>query len=277
MHQFYCVYLLQSLPKPASFYVGSTPDPVRRLRQHNGYIAKGGAYRTKKNGFRPWIMVACVCGFPSKVAALQFESALQHPFQSRHIHKKISKSARSAASAHQRLGNIRLLVEAPAFKRMALQVWIFNDRIHDIWEQNRYHIECSARVTRTTFDEAFNSKGEHSLHGITTSEYERVSRALEASNASCYACNTAIDATNGIFMCICDFSFHPHCLLRSFLTGSSEIIPCNGKCPHCSVQHIWADIAKMISLSQRASSGLTAIMPYKPDNQLSQQVDHNSS
>jgi len=68
----YTVYVLRSTVSHSSLYIGSTPHPPRRLKQHNGE-AKGGAVRTSRNKLRPWEMVALVSGFPSAVAALKFE------------------------------------------------------------------------------------------------------------------------------------------------------------------------------------------------------------
>jgi predicted GIY-YIG superfamily endonuclease len=75
----YDCYLLQSTVD-ASIYIGSSPNPLRRLRQHNGLIV-GGAKKTKQH--RPWKIVAVVVGFATGTQARQFEWAWQHPRKSR--------------------------------------------------------------------------------------------------------------------------------------------------------------------------------------------------
>ena len=57
--------------------------------QHNGEIT-AGAFKTIRS--RPWVMQMIVHGFPSRLAALQFEWAWQHPHRSRHLRDKAGNS-----------------------------------------------------------------------------------------------------------------------------------------------------------------------------------------
>ena len=78
-HSAHNVYLLRSAHTRRT-YVGYSPDPFRRLRQHNGEIAGGSA----PTAGRPWELVLFVRGFRSKHSALAFEYAWQKPHSSRH-------------------------------------------------------------------------------------------------------------------------------------------------------------------------------------------------
>lgn len=151
----YAVYLLQLVPKPQSFYVGSSPDPVRRLRQHNGELKAGGAYRTKRDGSRPWKIVCLIYGFPSKVAALQFEHALQHPYQTRHIEpsKRVSKLKKLHNSVHHKLANIRLLVDSSIlFKTLNLKIILCDPLVEKIWFQNKFKIPTVHETQSSNMD-----------------------------------------------------------------------------------------------------------------------------
>ena len=66
------VYLLEATNK--STYVGATVDLDKRLRPHNKEI-KGGAVATSKKVVKGehWTRICHVAGFPTWVAALQFE------------------------------------------------------------------------------------------------------------------------------------------------------------------------------------------------------------
>lgn len=57
-------------------YAGVSPDPVRRLRQHNGEIKGGAKYTTSKGP--GWSHICLVHGFQNKIQAMQFEWAVKH-------------------------------------------------------------------------------------------------------------------------------------------------------------------------------------------------------
>ncbi|KAH0557026.1 hypothetical protein GP486_005186 [Trichoglossum hirsutum] len=102
---------------------------------------------------RPWEMVCIVTGFPSNIAALQFEWA----WQNAHLTRKISALQRitpaktlqtSPGSGHirrrpassrvyltDRLGNLHLLLRVQSFTRWPLEVRFFNEDVYRVWQQ----------------------------------------------------------------------------------------------------------------------------------------------
>ncbi|EMC93774.1 hypothetical protein BAUCODRAFT_47071, partial [Baudoinia panamericana UAMH 10762] len=157
---YYACYLLRSTVRHQSLYVGSTPNPVRRLKQHNG-IAPGGAVRTSRDTLRPWEMTCLVSGFPSKIAALQFEWAWQNPQLTRHItadtrlaqartNTRISpktgkvrkRPGRPRLSLTDRLANLHLLLRAPSFERWPLKVTFYAEDVFRVWSKwTSQHLE----------------------------------------------------------------------------------------------------------------------------------------
>jgi len=57
-------------------YAGVSPDPVKRLRKHNGELSGGAKYTQSKGP--GWTHVCLVHGFQTKIQALQFEWAVKH-------------------------------------------------------------------------------------------------------------------------------------------------------------------------------------------------------
>ena len=57
-------------------YAGVSPDPVKRLRKHNGEIVGGAKYTLSKGP--GWTHVCLISGFQTKIQALQFEWASKH-------------------------------------------------------------------------------------------------------------------------------------------------------------------------------------------------------
>ncbi|KAK6212089.1 GIY-YIG catalytic domain-containing protein [Colletotrichum tabaci] len=139
----YTVYVLRSTVRHASLYIGSTPNPPRRLKQHNGE-ARGGAARTSRMSLRPWEMVGLVSGFPGMVAALKFEWALNNPHLSLHIPsasritvsngvKKNGHPRRPRMSLPSILSNLQLLLSVPSFRRWPLTLHFFAKDVYKAW------------------------------------------------------------------------------------------------------------------------------------------------
>jgi structure-specific endonuclease subunit SLX1 len=123
---FFCCYLLRSLcPRSKSrTYIGFTVNPRRRIRQHNGEIASG-AWRTRRG--RPWEMVLCIYGFPSNVAALQFEWAWQHPIESLAV-RKAAAEFKSLGGIGNKIKLAYTMLNLPSWENLNLTVNFFSSK-----------------------------------------------------------------------------------------------------------------------------------------------------
>ncbi|GAA5926061.1 endonuclease [Sporobolomyces koalae] len=155
---FYACYLLRSFnPKRGGTYIGSTPDPPRRYKQHSGEIV-GGAFKTRLR--RPWEMELIVHGFPTKLQALQFEWAWQNPHMSRLLHapqiptvldsdldnptkklaaRPVAQFPRTLASGKPltKLQVLQYMLTVPPWRSFNLSVTCFSHDAKGWWDQSR--------------------------------------------------------------------------------------------------------------------------------------------
>jgi structure-specific endonuclease subunit SLX1 len=65
------VYCLATVEEPIYTYIGATPYPEQRLRQHNGELSGGARATSNRPG--QWYRVCLVKGFLDNCDALSFE------------------------------------------------------------------------------------------------------------------------------------------------------------------------------------------------------------
>ncbi|KAK8030460.1 Structure-specific endonuclease subunit [Apiospora arundinis] len=250
----YVVYVLRSTIRHASFYIGSTPHPPRRLNQHNG-IAKGGAARTSRNSLRPWEMVAVVSGFPSKIAALKFEWALANPHLSLHIpsSSRITIATKKKRNGHPKrppysltsvISNLHLLLRVPSFLRWPLKLHFFNRDVYKAWLK-----WCSTAIEplRSTVQIVTDFEPD----AATRVDAEIVETGVEGEEEEAAA---ASPAGEGVYAaCIntdCEGVGHISCWSKHLLGPgrTDEILPIGGHCPKCKGPVTWGEMMTEMTL-----------------------------
>ncbi|KAF8198002.1 hypothetical protein BJ912DRAFT_1039597 [Pholiota molesta] len=267
---FYACYLLKSIqtPQATAVYIGSTPSPPRRIRQHNGEISQGARKTQRK---RPWVMQMIVHGFPSRLAALQFEWAWQHPHKSRHLRdgdKSLFGPKRTRVMA-KNIAIVRAMIARHPFNTWPLHVKLFTEEALQYWN-------ASARIpqvlplppgfTCSIELEGVDGKSGHpgsGRQGPITADDEEFSSALLAKNTALIASGRPLDCS------VCDKPLHSHiddplstalcpstgcfatshlaCLGQRFLkeeTVTKNLIPRGGNCPSCGTYTLWGDIVR---------------------------------
>ncbi|OLN89082.1 Structure-specific endonuclease subunit SLX1 [Colletotrichum chlorophyti] len=289
----YTVYILRSTVRHASLYIGSTPNPPRRLKQHNGE-ARGGAARTSRLSLRPWEMVGLVSGFPGMVAALKFEWALTNPHLSLHIPsssrisvstgvKKNGHPRRPRASMSSILSNLQLLLGVPSFRRWPLRLHFFSEDVNKAW---RTLCATSTEPLRKTLDvvtdfgpdsAASSNDVAWGIHALPL-DYAPLKEYVEKGQSiatferegSCVICKEALPHGEGLYAVCpndgCEGVGHLLCWSRHMLHHEGEqqaVVPVQGRCPQCGGNVRWVDMMKELTLRERGSKEIETLLKNK--------------
>ncbi|KAF8893947.1 hypothetical protein BD779DRAFT_1435501 [Infundibulicybe gibba] len=273
---FYACYLLKSIQTPQSraTYIGSTPNPPRRIRQHNGEITQG-AWKTKNK--RPWVMQMIVHGFPSKLAALQFEWAWQHPHISRHLRDDTGKSifmdSRKSKYLKMNIQIVRRMISNHPYNTWPLHVKLFTEEAVKCWREvvddagsDPLPPGFTSTIELEGVDGNSGNPGSGRLGPINvndeafTSAYLAKTTALLATSRplECSICREPLRSFATVFQqdplatALCPKSgcmavSHLACLSQKFLREQSAdtgMVPRGGVCNSCRSYTLWGDIVR---------------------------------
>ncbi|KAJ5179307.1 hypothetical protein N7492_002517 [Penicillium capsulatum] len=295
---YYCCYLLRSTVRHASLYVGSTPNPSRRLPQHNG-DAKGGAKRTARDNLRPWEMTLLVEGFMSRVGALQFEWAWQHTDHTRHVDsddeaelqsransskakpaKPRARTSRRSLAAH--LADLHALLRSPSFSSWPLRVRFFCADVYRVWRVWNDRVDVSIPADKTILDgDCPKREGQDPAVGDINKlavDYAPLEDYLEksmfiledAEDIRCAICTGRVAPhTEQVVVCSqapCRAASHLLCLSATFLDAEgdpSSLVPKRGMCPTCKKTVQWPTMMRELTLRNRGDKDARALLAKK--------------
>ena len=237
--RFFGCYLLCCLnPKyKGRTYIGFTVDPNRRIKQHNGGVDKGGAFKTSKRG--PWEMILTVHGFPNEISALRFEWAWQHPLKSRRLKHVVAKKKSSEKSVGFCFRVLTEMLRVGPWNRLPLTIrWLKEEYKMDFdpLKQPPIHMAIVYGPIPSWKKPKKSEKG-------NTSEDELI--------PVCKICESLIVVEDHILRCLhadCEMTAHIFCLAKTFLSESKQdanfCIPLEGDCPTCGQNLLWGELIR---------------------------------
>ncbi|KAI8057470.1 hypothetical protein BDF21DRAFT_403637 [Thamnidium elegans] len=276
---FYSCYLIRSLQEGHTnkTYVGSTPDPIRRLRQHNGELTQG-AYRTRK--LRPWEHILVIYGFPSRKHALQFECAWQKPLQSRHtkciantdIFKARLKSCRGLNSVMTKVRAAQLLLNTSPFSLLPLKLRFVLPTMQSMFLDG---ISLPKQISWSVGPIQDLVKQNRIMEQDILDTFQIPDIEL----MHCYICSESIEKDDALDYVLCDLcndmNSHVRCLSKDF---SDQGIPVYGYCPNCAKLLVWGDLIKASKLRNKlVEDGISFDLDQEPSNDSSSNMDSSDS
>ncbi|XP_014661704.1 PREDICTED: structure-specific endonuclease subunit slx1-like isoform X2 [Priapulus caudatus] len=234
-------------------YIGFTNNPTRRIRQHNNGTKAGGAYRTSNKG--PWDMVLMIHGFPTKISALRFEWAWQHPKKSRRLHHLPGKRSSEKKFEYCFRVVCEMLRTAP-WERLPLTIR---------WLKQEYQLDFPVGREPPThmpmaYGVVFNKKVKPAERIETnsqpqqaaTSDSDLPSLSISSTCQRCAVCVKKLRPDANTISCLaptCNMKSHVICLASNFLkytkeSDSQQILPVEGKCPRCKIEVLWGDLIR---------------------------------
>ncbi|RAO71567.1 uncharacterized protein BHQ10_007579 [Talaromyces amestolkiae] len=274
---FYCCYLLRSAKRPSCLYIGSTPDPARRLEQHNG-VSKGGAKRTERDTLRPWEMVTIVEGFTSRTGALQFEWSWQHVHTTRHIgavetdnlnrrrkNPPVDQGSGLWTSTPKVLGNLHQLLRSTYFGKWPLTVRFLSSDVHCHWQR---WTERADSLLPDTIHVQLDFRAE----GASVLDSHLPANDMTHIDATYSGIQGHLDKSTSL---LSDDSRRLSCELFLSDEGRSGLVPTLGECPGCKREVTW--VALMKELSMRLHGTKTAMKLLKRERKSKENTEGRKS
>ena len=230
VESFYGVYLLycQNPRYKGRTYIGYTTDPNRRIKQHNGGRAAGGAGRTSNRG--PWEMTLVVHGFPNSIAALRFEWAWQNPGRSRRLRHVPAKRAREVRFEHC-LRVLSAMLRTAPWRRLPLTVrWLL------------------PQYQRLLPEDAPPPPHMPLVQGAVRPRKvrPRETAAADGPATPCSLCGGEVSPEQRV-TCLqprCLLVAHLACLAAEMVRGTDTLLPVEGPCPACGASLLWGDLIR---------------------------------